>query len=78
MGMEVKIPWTEGSIYNTMDRGVDIPWIVGQNTLSRGIDIPWVEGSKYHGMGVLYTMDKGFDIRWVEGRHYERSGQVSL
>jgi hypothetical protein len=32
-----------------MGRGVDIPWIGGQNTVGRGVNIPWIGGSKYHG-----------------------------
>jgi hypothetical protein len=31
-----------------MDRGVDVPWVGGQNTTGRGVDIPWVWGSIYH------------------------------
>ena len=44
-----------GSIYHgletryTMDRGVDMPSIGGQNAMSRGVNIPWVGGSIYYG-----------------------------
>jgi hypothetical protein len=31
-----------------MDRGVEIPWIGGQNTMGRGVDMLWVGGSIYH------------------------------
>ena len=27
-----------------MGRGVNIPWIGGQNTMGKGVDIPWVGG----------------------------------
>jgi len=33
MGRWVKIPWI---------RGVDIPWVGGQNAMGRGVDISWV------------------------------------
>ena len=64
MGRKVKIPWVGGSIYTmvrgvryTMDMGINIPWVGGQNTMDKGFDIPWVEvvkipwvkGSIYHG-----------------------------
>ena len=32
-----------------MGRGVNKPWVGGQNTMGRGFDIPWVGGSIYHG-----------------------------
>ena len=34
-----------------MGRGVDIPWIGGQNAMGRGVKIPWV--------GDRYTIDRG-------------------
>ena len=40
-----------------MGRGVDIPWVGGQNTIGRGVDIPWVGG---------------VDITWVGGSIYYR------
>ena len=37
----------------------------GLNTMGKGVTISWAEGSKYHGMGVQYTMDRGFNIQCV-------------
>jgi hypothetical protein len=37
-----------------MDRGVDIPWVGGQNTMDRGGQ---------------YTMGRGVNIPWVGGRY---------
>ena len=31
-----------GWVRYTMDRGVNIPWVGGQNTMSRRVNIPWV------------------------------------
>ena len=68
----------------TMDRGVKIPWIGGQNTMSSGLGIPRVVGaiyhgkrgqnimyrrSKYHGYGVRYTMGKGFKMPCIGGQN---------
>jgi len=32
-----------------MGRGVGMPSVGGQNTMDRGVDIPWIGGLKYHG-----------------------------
>ena len=49
-----------------MGRGVDVPWVGGQNTMGRVVDIPLVEGqntigsgSIYIGYGAPYTIDRG-------------------
>ena len=42
----------------------------GQNTMDRGVDIPWVRDSIYKGLGGQHTMGKGFDIPWVGGSKY--------
>ena len=54
MGKWVFIPWVR--CQNTMDRGVDMPWVGvgmpwvgGRYTMGMEVDIPWVGRSKYHG-----------------------------
>jgi hypothetical protein len=48
------IPWAGDSIYHgywvkhTMVRGINIPWVRGQNTMDMGVKITWVEVSIYH------------------------------
>ena len=54
MSRGVKIPWVRVSKYYgwvryTMDKGVNIPWVGGQNAMSRRVNIPWVGWSIYHG-----------------------------
>jgi hypothetical protein len=44
----ISYPLSEGG-QNTMDRGVNIPWVARQYTMGRGVKIPWAGGSKYHG-----------------------------
>jgi hypothetical protein len=39
-----------------MGRGVDIPWIGGQNAMGRGVKIPWVGGQNTMGRGGLIYM----------------------
>jgi hypothetical protein len=59
-----------------MGRGVDIPWVGGQNTMDRVVDIPWLGGQNTMGRGVTMpcvggrnTMCRGFDIPWVESQN---------
>ena len=41
-----------------MGRGVNIPWVGGQNTMGRGVDIPSLRGSICHGQGGQNTMGR--------------------
>ena len=37
----------EGSKYHGWEVGM--PWVGGQNTMDKGVQIPWIGGSIYHG-----------------------------
>jgi hypothetical protein len=44
--------------------------------MGKGVTIPWTEGSKYHGLGVQYTMDREFNIQWVGRSKYHGYGVI--
>ena len=47
-GYGVDIPWVWGEY--TMDRGIDVPWVVRVNIPWVGwVDLSWVGGSIFHG-----------------------------
>jgi hypothetical protein len=52
-----------------MARGVDMPWVAGQNIMDSRVDIPWVGGQNTMERG-QNTMGIGVPIPWVLGSLY--------